>query len=154
MIDGVTISEIIWTGGSPHLSGLPHSPVPHLQVNRPFVSISHDRRDCEEIERIKSREKRLRESLGLRPDWRHYRCYSEILLHTFFDRLQILYEKYNKSKSFTFAKNAHCVSFTLLLLFRVLVKCVTNDHTFTEGNLYCVILVGPNKRLWLPGSKI
>ena len=68
MIDGVTISEIIWTGESLHLSGLSHSPVPHLQVNRPFVSISHDCRDCEEIERIKSREKRLRESLGLRPD--------------------------------------------------------------------------------------
>ena len=29
--------EIIWTGGSPHQSGLPHLPgVPHLYVNRPF----------------------------------------------------------------------------------------------------------------------
>ena len=44
----------------PHLSGLPHLPVPHLHVNRPFVSISPDFRDCQKIERIESREKRLR----------------------------------------------------------------------------------------------
>ena len=50
----------------PHLSGLPHLPVPHLHVNRPFVSISPDFRDCQKIERIESREKRLRESLGLK----------------------------------------------------------------------------------------
>ena len=31
MIGGVTIWEIIWKGGLPHLSGLPHLPgVPHL----------------------------------------------------------------------------------------------------------------------------
>ena len=51
-----------------NLSGSPHLPVPHLHANRPFVSISPDLRDCQKIERIESREKRLRESLGLRPD--------------------------------------------------------------------------------------
>ena len=36
MIGGVTTWEIIWTGGLPHLSLLPHLPgVPHLHVNRP-----------------------------------------------------------------------------------------------------------------------
>ena len=30
--------EIIWTGGLPHLNGLPYLPwVPHLHVNRPEV---------------------------------------------------------------------------------------------------------------------
>ena len=38
MIGGVTIWEIIWAGGLPHLSGLPHLPgVPHLHVNRPLA---------------------------------------------------------------------------------------------------------------------
>ena len=35
MIGGVTIWEIIWTGGLPHLNGLPHLPgVPHLHVKQ------------------------------------------------------------------------------------------------------------------------
>ena len=38
MIGGVTIWEIIWAGGLPHLSGLPHLPgVPYLHVNRPLA---------------------------------------------------------------------------------------------------------------------
>ena len=38
MIGGVTIWEIIWAGGLPHLSGLPHLPgVPHLHVNTPLA---------------------------------------------------------------------------------------------------------------------
>ena len=38
MTGGVTICEIIWTGGLPHLSGLPGLPwVSHLHVNRPLV---------------------------------------------------------------------------------------------------------------------
>ena len=50
----------------PNLSGLPHLPVPHLHANRSFVSISPDFRDWQKIERIDSREKRLREGLGLK----------------------------------------------------------------------------------------
>ena len=37
MIVGVTLWEIVWTGGLPHVRGLPHLPgVPHLHVNRPL----------------------------------------------------------------------------------------------------------------------
>ena len=50
----------------PNLSGLPHLPIPHLHANRSFVSISPDFRDWQKIERIDSREKRLREGLGLK----------------------------------------------------------------------------------------
>ena len=138
----------------PNLSGLPHLPVPHLHANRPFVSISPDFRDCQKIERIESREKSLREGLGLKTWLKTLTVLFRNIATCFFERLQIPYEKYNRLERFTFAKNGQCVSFILLLLFTVLVNCVTNDHTFTEANLYCVILVGPNKRLWLPGSKI
>ena len=35
MVGGVTLREIMWTGGFPHQSGLPHLPgVPHLYVSR------------------------------------------------------------------------------------------------------------------------
>ena len=39
MVGGVTLREIIWTGGFPHQSGLPHLPgVPHLYVSRLLIS--------------------------------------------------------------------------------------------------------------------
>ena len=35
MVGGVTLREIMWTGGFPHQSGLPHLPgVPHFYVSR------------------------------------------------------------------------------------------------------------------------
>ena len=105
MIGGVTIWEIIWTGGLRHLSGLPHLPVPHLRENRPFVSISPDFPDCQKIKRIKSREKRLRESLGLKT-WLNTLTvlFRNAATCFFWQTVQILYEKYNRFKRFTLQK--------------------------------------------------
>ena len=39
MIGGVTIWEIIWTGGLPHLSRSPQLPrLPYLHVNKPLIA--------------------------------------------------------------------------------------------------------------------